>query len=90
MFLSAGLFTGYSALGAALAIPPGGVVVGMDIYAEYYDRVGRPLAEEAGVSDKIRVVIQPARRTMGCLTVNDDGTSTYVRRCRADYGFQTS
>jgi caffeoyl-CoA O-methyltransferase len=50
--LEVGTFTGYSALSVALALPPGGLVVAMDVSAEYTDRA-RVYWREAGVAEKV-------------------------------------
>lgn len=61
-----GVFTGYSALAVALALPPDGSVVGCDINTEYTD-VGRPHWEKAGVAHKIDLRIAPALDTLDAL-----------------------
>ena len=58
-----GVFTGYSALSVALALPPGGRVLACDISDEY-TRVGKPFWEQAGVADKIELVLAPALDTL--------------------------
>jgi predicted O-methyltransferase YrrM len=50
--LEVGTFTGYSALSVALAMPPGGLVVAMDVSEEFTDRA-RVYWREAGVEEKI-------------------------------------
>ena len=47
-----GVFTGYSALTVALALPADGRLLACDISDEY-TRVGRPFWEQAGVAHKI-------------------------------------
>jgi len=58
--LDIGVFTGYSALTIALALPADGKVVACDVTDEYLT-AGKPLWEEAGVSDKIDLHIAPSR-----------------------------
>jgi predicted O-methyltransferase YrrM len=58
-----GVFTGYSALSVALALPPGGRVLACDISDEY-TRVGKPFWQQAGVADKIELVLAPALQTL--------------------------
>jgi len=62
--LDVGLFTGFSALSWALAIPDDGRVVTMDVTDEAYKKIGKRFVEEAGLSKKIDVRIQPALKTM--------------------------
>jgi predicted O-methyltransferase YrrM len=61
--IEVGTFTGYSALAVALALPPDGHVLACDISDEY-TRVGRPFWEQAGVSQKIELVLAPALQTL--------------------------
>jgi caffeoyl-CoA O-methyltransferase len=58
-----GVFTGYSALAVALALPPDGRILACDISDEY-TRVGRPYWERAGVADRIELVLEPALLTL--------------------------
>jgi predicted O-methyltransferase YrrM len=58
-----GVFTGYSALSVALALPPGGRVLACDISDEYTS-VGKPFWAQAGVADKIDLVLAPALETL--------------------------
>jgi predicted O-methyltransferase YrrM len=61
--IEVGTFTGYSALAVALALPPDGHVLACDISDEY-TRVGRPFWGQAGVADKIELVLAPALQTL--------------------------
>jgi len=58
-----GVFTGYSALTVALALPEDGRLLACDISDEY-TRVGRPFWREAGVESKIDLRLAPARDTL--------------------------
>jgi len=58
-----GVFTGYSALATALALPDDGGILACDISDEY-TQVGRPYWERAGVAGKIELVLQPAIQTL--------------------------
>ena len=58
-----GVFTGYSALAVALALPADGRILACDISDEY-TRVGRPYWERAGVAEKIDLVLEPALHTL--------------------------
>jgi caffeoyl-CoA O-methyltransferase len=57
------VFTGYSALTVALALPDDGRLLACDISDEY-TRVGRPYWQEAGVAHKIDLQLAPARATL--------------------------
>jgi caffeoyl-CoA O-methyltransferase len=61
--IEVGVFTGYSALCVALALPPDGRVLACDIN-EAYVRVGQPHWEAAGVAHKIDLQIAPALQTL--------------------------
>lgn len=58
-----GVFTGYSALTVALALPAEGRLLACDISDEY-TRVGRPYWESAGVAHKIDLRLAPALDTL--------------------------
>jgi len=58
-----GVFTGYSALITALALPAEGRVLACDISTEFTE-VGRPYWAQAGVAGKIDLVIGPALATL--------------------------
>lgn len=61
--IEVGVFTGYSALAVALALPPDGHVLACDVSDEY-TRIGRPFWQRAGVADKIDLVLEPAVHTL--------------------------
>jgi len=58
-----GVFTGYSALTVALALPDDGRVLACDVSDEY-TRVGRPYWQRAGVAHKIDLRLAPALQTL--------------------------
>jgi predicted O-methyltransferase YrrM len=58
-----GVFTGYSALTVALALPEDGRLLACDISDEY-TRVGRPHWQAAGVAHKIDLQLAPALTTL--------------------------
>ena len=61
--LEIGVFTGYSALAVALALPEDGRLLACDISDEY-TRVGRPFWQQAGVEQKIELRLAPALATL--------------------------
>lgn len=61
--IEVGVFTGYSALTVALALPDDGRLLACDISDEY-TRVGRLYWEQAGVAHKIDLRLAPARETL--------------------------
>lgn len=61
-----GVFTGYSALSVALALPAEGRLVACDV-SEDYTAVGRKFWESAGVAAKIDLRIAPALDTVAAL-----------------------
>ena len=68
-----GVFTGYSALSVALALPDGGSVLACDISDEY-TRVGVPHWQAAGVAHKIDLQLAPALATLDArLAAGEEG-----------------
>jgi predicted O-methyltransferase YrrM len=61
--IEVGVFTGYSALAVALALPDDGRLLACDISDEY-TRVGRPFWQQAGVAQKIDLRLAPALATL--------------------------
>jgi predicted O-methyltransferase YrrM len=61
--IEVGVFTGYSALTVALALPEDGRLLACDISDEF-TRVGRPHWEAAGVAHKIELKLAPALTTL--------------------------
>jgi caffeoyl-CoA O-methyltransferase len=61
--LEIGVFTGYSALCVALALPDDGRIVACDVSKEFTD-IGRPFWSAAGVADKIDLRLAPALDTL--------------------------
>jgi predicted O-methyltransferase YrrM len=61
-----GVFTGYSTLAMARALPPGGRVIACDFNQAWAD-IGRPFWERAGVADRIQLELRPAAQTLDAL-----------------------
>ena len=64
--LEVGVFTGYSALCVALALPKDGKIIACDV-SEEYTNIGRKYWEEAGVAHQIDLRIAPALKTLDAL-----------------------
>ena len=74
-----GVFTGYSSLAIALALPDGGRIVACDVSDEYTS-VARRYWAEAGVQDKVDLRLAPAAETLqGLIAGGESG--------RYDFGF---
>lgn len=61
--IEVGVFTGYSALCVALALPEDGRVLACDVSDEY-TRIGKPYWAQAGVAHKIDLRLAPALQTL--------------------------
>lgn len=61
--LEVGVFTGYSSLVVALALPPHGKIIACDV-SEDYTAIARRYWQKAGVADKIDLQIAPALETL--------------------------
>ena len=64
--IEVGVYTGYSALGVALALPADGKIIACDINEEY-TAVARRYWERAGVAGKIDLRLAPATQTLDTL-----------------------
>lgn len=69
-----GVFTGYSALATALALPPDGSLIGCDVSREFTD-IARGFWEKAGVAHKIELRIAPATETLDELIADGEAAS---------------
>jgi predicted O-methyltransferase YrrM len=76
--LEVGVFTGYSSLVVALALPADGKIVACDV-SEEYTSVARRYWQKAGVADKIDLHIAPALETLDkLLTAGEAGTFDFA------------
>jgi predicted O-methyltransferase YrrM len=76
--LEVGVFTGYSSLVVALALPADGKIVACDV-SEEYTSVARRYWQDAGVADKIDLHIAPALETLDkLLTAGETGTFDFA------------
>lgn len=62
-YLEIGVFTGYSTLAVAEVLPAGGKITALDI-SEDWTGIGRRYWKEAGVEDKIDLILGDACKTM--------------------------
>jgi caffeoyl-CoA O-methyltransferase len=70
--IEVGVFTGYSSLAVALALPPTGRIVACDV-SEEYTQIARRHWEAAGVAGRIDLRIAPALETLDGLLETGDG-----------------
>jgi caffeoyl-CoA O-methyltransferase len=73
--LDIGVYTGYSALTMALALPDDGKVVALDITDEFA-KLGQPVWKEAGVDHKIEFIVGSAMESLQKL-INRGEEGTY-------------
>jgi predicted O-methyltransferase YrrM len=72
--LEVGVFTGYSSLVVALALPENGEVIACDVDEEY-TQIARTYWEKAGVSHKIKLHLAPAVLTLENLLAKGEENS---------------
>jgi predicted O-methyltransferase YrrM len=72
--LEIGVFTGYSSLAVALALPPDGQLIACDLDEEY-TAIARRYWQEAGVADKIQLHLAPALETLDKLIAEGQANS---------------
>ena len=94
--IEVGVFTGYSALSVALALPPDGRVLACDINDDYVS-IGKPFWRQAGVEHKIDLQLAPALQTLDArlaageagrydfafIDADKTGYDAYYERCLA-------
>ncbi len=73
-YLEVGVFTGYSSLAVALALPAEGRIVACDV-SETWTKVARRYWAEAGVAEKIDLRLAPALQTLDGLINGGAGGS---------------
>lgn len=83
--LEVGVFTGYSSLVTALALPADGKIVACDV-SEDFTSVARRYWEKAGIADKIDLRIAPALETLDNLLAAGEGESFDFAFIDADKG----
>lgn len=72
--LEVGTFTGASTIWMANALPPGGMVIAMDV-SEHYTAIARKYWAKAGVAEKIDLRLRPALTTLDALiAAGESGT----------------
>ena len=91
--LEVGVFTGYSSLSVALALPADGKIIACDV-SEEYTAIARRYWQQAGVADKIDLRLAPAIETLDRLRAasvetfdfafidaDKENYDTYYERC---------
>lgn len=73
--LEVGVFTGYSALVVALALPEDGRIIACDV-SEEYTAIAQQFWRQAGVAEKIDLRIAPALETLDKL-IAEDGSNSF-------------
>ncbi|MEI9989306.1 MAG: class I SAM-dependent methyltransferase [Rhizomicrobium sp.] len=76
-YLEIGVFTGYSALSVALALPKDGKVVALDVSKEFTD-LARGYWKEAGVDTRIDLRLGPAVPAMDAMIAKGEGPFDFV------------
>jgi caffeoyl-CoA O-methyltransferase len=72
--LEVGVFTGYSSLAVALALPENGQLIACDV-SEEYTNIARKYWEKAGLTQKINLHIAPALETLDHLIFEGETNS---------------
>lgn len=76
--LDIGVFTGYSALVVALALPATGKVIACDMNLEW-TKIAKNFWQQAGVANKIDLKIAPAAETLqGLIDAGEEGTFDFA------------
>ncbi|MBD2146644.1 class I SAM-dependent methyltransferase [Sphaerospermopsis sp. FACHB-1194] len=83
--LDIGVFTGYSSLVVALALPADGKIIACDV-SEEYTSIARRYWEKAGIADKVDLHIAPALETLDNLLAAGEAESFDFAFIDADKG----
>lgn len=76
--LEVGVFTGYSSLAVAQALPEDGLILACDV-SEEWTRIARRYWEEAGVAHKIDLRLAPGQETLdGLLAEGQEGSFDFA------------
>jgi len=76
--IEVGVFTGYSSLAVALALPEDGKLVACDVNEEW-TAMARRFWDKAGVASRIELKLQPAQRTLDALiAAGESGTYDFA------------
>src|SRR5258708_23945383 len=87
-YLEVGVFTGYSSLAVALALPAEGRIVACDV-SDTWTKVARRYWAEAGVAEKIDLRLAPALQTLDALIAGGAAGSfdfAFIDADKANYG----
>jgi caffeoyl-CoA O-methyltransferase len=76
--IEVGVFTGYSSLAVALALPEDGKLVACDV-SEEWTAMARRFWEKAGVAKRVQLRLQPAERTLDeLIAAGESGTYDFA------------
>ncbi|MCC5665565.1 class I SAM-dependent methyltransferase [Nostoc sp. CHAB 5784] len=81
--LEVGVFTGYSSLSVALALPADGKIIAADV-SEEFTAIARRYWQEAGVADKIDLRLAPALETLDHLLATGQAETFHFAFIDAD------
>ncbi len=82
--LEIGVFTGYSSLAIAAALPRDGRLLACDV-SEEFTAVARRYWAEAGVADKIELRLQPALDTLSSLPAEEQFDLVFIDADKSNY-----
>ena len=85
-YLELGVFTGYSLLAVALAMPDNGKIIGCDMRPDFAEIAYR-YWEQAGILHKVELILQPARDTLAALADVDPFDLIYIDADKANYPY---
>lgn len=85
-YLEIGVFTGYSALAVALAMPEEGKMIGCDMRPDFAE-VAQRYWRQAAVDHKIELILQPARQTLAALTETAPFELIYIDADKVNYPY---
>jgi caffeoyl-CoA O-methyltransferase len=84
LIVEVGTFTGYSSVCLARGLAPGGRLICLDVSEQYTSRA-RQAWTEAGLSDRIELVLGPAVETLSSLSLDDPIDLAFIDADKSNY-----
>ena len=85
-YLEVGVFTGYSLLAVALAMPDDGKIIACDMRPDFAE-IAHAHWMQAGVDHKVSLIVQPAKETLAALPESEPFDLIYIDADKVNYRY---